>query len=103
MVVSWRRPISMTSNEIEEALQRILADSAGPPGLVVTLRRHEDYERLLLVIDDLRELNDRLRADITRMGHYSQLYMRAMDDLRVCKKLMDRAGLDTTFISSFSR
>lgn len=93
----------MTSNEIEEALQRILADSAGPPGLVVTLRRHEDYERLLLIIDDLRELNDRLRADVTRMGHYSQLYMRALDDLRDCKNIMDRHGIDTSFIISFRR
>lgn len=90
----------MKSDQIEEALQRVLGDAAGPPGLVITLRKHEDYERLLRVIDDLQELNERLRADISRMSGYAQLYMRALDDLRDCKRRMEHAGMDTSFIIS---
>lgn len=92
----------MTGDDIEKALQAALNGSAGSPGLVVTLRRHEDYERLLLILDDLRDLNDRLRSDISRMSGYAQLYMRALDDLRECRRQMEAYGLDTSFIVSLS-
>lgn len=91
----------LKSKEIEEALQRALGDASGPQGLVVTLRRHEDYERLLLVIDDLQDLNSRLKADLQRMGDYAHMYFRALDDLRLCRREMERQGLDTSFITSF--
>ena len=38
----------MQGDDIEKALQELLGASAGPSGLVVTLRRHEEYELLLL-------------------------------------------------------
>lgn len=92
----------MTGDQIEEALQRALDGSAGHPGLVVTLRRHEDYERLLLILDDLRELNERQRTDISRMSSYAQLYMRALDDLRECRRQLESHGLDASFIVSLN-
>ena len=37
----------MHGDLIEEELQNILG-SAAPPGIVITLRRHDEYEKLIL-------------------------------------------------------
>lgn len=90
----------MTSEQIEEALARILGDSAGPPGLVVTLRKHEDMERLLRLIDDLQDLTQRQRMEISRMSDYAQLYLRALDELRAAREVLNGLGVDCRFMSS---
>lgn len=90
----------MTSDQIEEALSRILSDSAGPPGLVVTLRKHEDMERLLRTIDEQSDLIARQRLEISRMADYAHLYLRALDELKEARDLLRRSGVDTSFMTS---
>ena len=90
----------MTSDQIEEALSRILGDSAGPPGLVVTLRKHDDMERLLRMIDDLQELTQRQRMELSRMGDYAHLYLRALDELRAARERLNAFGVDCRFMTS---
>lgn len=92
-------PMSI-SDQIEEALQRLFGDAAGPPGLVITLRRHDEYQMLLDKIDALQRRCDRQQQDITSMSMYAQLYLRALDELREARKLLVASGYDVSFITS---
>lgn len=90
----------MNGDEIEKALQELLGASSGSPGLVITLRRHEEYEVLLGRINALEEEKTRLKQDVSRMSSYAELYLRALDELKICVRHMESAGLDTGWISS---
>lgn len=90
----------MSGDEIEEALQRLLGDAAGPSGLVITVRRHDEYEVLLGRVSLLEKERDRLRSDLGRMSGYADLYLRALDELKICVRMMRSEGMDTSFVSS---
>lgn len=90
----------MNGDEIEKALQSLLGASEGGQGLVITLRRHEEYEVLLGRIAALEEEKFRLSQDVSRMSSYAELYLRALDELNICVRRMHSAGLDTSWVSS---
>lgn len=90
----------MRSDDIEKALQELLGASAGPCGIVVTLRRHDEYELLMERIKALEVENEKLYGQIMQMRVYPELMLTAMDELRHARKLLDKLGVDTSFISS---
>lgn len=90
----------MTGNEIEKALQELLGASAGPPGIVVTLRRHEEYEVLIGRINALEKEKASLKSEVTRMASYAELYLRALDELKICARDLQAVGVDTSWITS---
>lgn len=93
----------MTSREVEKALQRLLGDAVGPSGIVVTVRRHDDYEKLLEVIDRLEESQQDLKRQVLNLSSYAELYLTALDDVRDCCRLMNQHGIDTSFVRSLRR
>lgn len=90
----------MRSDDIEKALQELLGASVGPLGIVVTLRRHDEYELLMERIKALEVENEKLRMQVVQMRVYPELLLTAMDELRHARKLLDKLGVDTSFISS---
>ena len=90
----------MRSDAIEQALHDILGDSAGPVGLVVTVRRHDEYDLLLQKIALLEDEKRRMDVDLHTMSMYAQQYLRALDELRVCSRLLLHYGEDVSFITS---
>lgn len=92
----------MRSDDIEKALQELLGASVGPLGIVVTLRRHDEYELLLEHIKALEVENEKLDGQLMQMRVYPELLLTAMDELRHARKLLDKMGVDTSFITSLS-
>lgn len=90
----------MRSDDIEKALQELLGASVGPLGIVVTLRRHDEYELLMERIKDLEVENEKLHMQVVQMRVYPEMLLTAMDELRHARKLLDKLGVDTSFISS---
>lgn len=93
----------MQSDAIEKALRSLLGDSVGPEGIVITLRRHDEYDALLSTIDSLRSENERLQQELTRMSTYAHMYLSALDDLREARRQLRQLGADTSFIKSLTR
>lgn len=93
----------MRSDEIEIALQDILGRPGGSQGLVITLRRHDEYEQLILRIRALEAENRSLQSQLMSMSHYPTLYLQALDDLKLCRKVLSRSGQDCSFIVSLRR
>lgn len=92
----------MRSDDIEKALQELLGASVGPLGIVVTLRRHDEYELLMERIKALEVENEKLEGQLMQMRVYPELLLTAMDELRHARKLLDKLGVDTSFITSLS-
>lgn len=95
--------LSMKSDAIEETLQQLLGPAAGSPGLVITLRRHDEYELLLHEIADLKAERCRLQSQIRQLSYYPVMYLKALDELRYAGSLLGQLGIDTSFISSLRR
>lgn len=92
----------MRSDDIEKALQELLGASVGPLGIVVTLRRHDEYELLMERIKALEVENEKLQRQVVQMRVYPEMMLTAMDELRHARKLLDKLGVDTSFISSLT-
>lgn len=90
----------MRSEEIEEALRRLLGEAAGPSGLVITLRRHEEYEVLLEKLQELQKKYSQLEYEYYQMSLYAQLYLRCLDELKIAADQLRGCGLDVSWISS---
>lgn len=90
----------MRSDAIEEALEAILQRPPVPQGIVITLRRHDEYEALIERIRALEAVNRSLEQQIGAMSAYPVLYLEALDELRLCRKLLQRLGVDTSFIQA---
>lgn len=90
----------MKSDDIEEALQLLLGSAASPPGIVITLRRHDEYDALLGQIDALEKQKASLEQQVFKMSQFASMYLAALDDLKHCRTLMKKNGLDTSFIRS---
>lgn len=93
----------MRSEDIEIALQDILGRPGGSQGLVITLRRHDEYEQLILRIRALEAENQGLQSQLMSMSHYPTLYLQALDDLKLCRKILSQSGEDCSFIVSLRR
>ena len=90
----------MKSEAIESALRDLLGPSAGPQGLIITLRRHDEYE---LLIERIRGLEADLRRkdqELCSMASYPILYLQALDELRTARRQLHSLGVDTSFIRS---
>lgn len=91
---------SVRSEEIEEALQELLGPLAGPQGLVITLRRHDEYQLLIERIRALEADLQRKDREILQMSAYPVMYLSALDELRYAVKMLDALGEDTSFVRS---
>lgn len=92
----------MTGDEIEAAIAALLGSAAASPGLVITVRRHEEYASLL---EEIRRLEDKIRSkdrEISKLNLYPVLYLRALDELREARRLLQQFGFDTSFMTSLS-
>ena len=52
-------------------------------------------------IAELQKQLDAKQYEVYQMSLYADQYLRAMDDLHHCQRIMKKAGLDTSFIRSF--
>ena len=93
----------MRSEEIEAALVEIFDRPPAPQGLVITLRRHDEYEDLIQKIRALEASARLLEQQLASMSTYPVLYLEALDDLRRCRKLLQHLGVDTSFITALRR
>lgn len=93
----------MKSDEIEEVLQQLLGSAVGPPGLVITLRRHDEYDLLLTQIAALEKKCRDLDYQLHRMSLYPVMYLQALDGLKMARKLLDKLNIDTSFMCSLNR
>ncbi len=93
----------LRSDDIEKALQELLGAAAGPSGIVITVRRHDEYEELLFQIQDLQKKLEDSQRQIVSMSQYANLYLLALDDVRDCVKLLRSLDVDCSFIRSFKR
>lgn len=93
----------MTSDAIEETLRQLLGSSAGSPGMVFTLRRHDEYDLLLTRISELEALVRQKDSELRSMSMYAPMYLSALDELREACRLLRRLGVDTSFVRSFRR
>ena len=89
----------MHGDLIEEELQDILG-AAAPPGIVITLRRHDEYEKLIERIRSLEADKRSLNSQLASMSMYPVLYIQALDELKICRRALQQAGLDVSFIQS---
>lgn len=92
----------MRSDDIEEALRELLGASTGPPGLVLTLRRHDEYEHLLERIRELEGKNRDLERQLYQMSSYAPQLLQALDELRICRKILQKNFIDCSFIHSLN-
>lgn len=90
----------MRSDDIEIALREFLGASVGDQGIVLTLRRHDEYELLIERIRALEKENYSLKGQVLNMSEFANLLLIAMDELRICRKYLDKLGVDTSFITS---
>lgn len=89
----------MRSDDIEKALRAILGASSGSEGLVITLRRHDEYEALIEQIQALEKDKYALQGQLRSMSEYANLYLAALDELKICRDALNKLGVDTGFIT----
>lgn len=93
---------SVKSEAIEEALRDILGLSAGSEGLVITLRRHDEYEVLIERIHALEaELARKDRELQCMASSYPVMYLEVLDELRYAVRLLDALDQDVSWVRSF--
>lgn len=89
----------MHGDVIEAELRDILG-AAAPPGIVITLRRHDEYEQLIERIRALEADNASLGRQLRSMSTYPVLYLEALDELREARRMLQALSIDTSFIQS---
>lgn len=98
-----RNHSEVRGDEIEAALRTLLGPAAAAPGLVITVRRHDEYELLIERIQALEKEQEHLKQQLCQMSLYPQLYLVALDELRDARKRLKKLGVDTSFITSLRR
>lgn len=71
-----------------------------PPEIIVTYRKHEDYEKLTQQIAELTEQLYRSKHEAAKLSLYAEENFRLYDQLRQAYQDMQRAGLDVSYITS---
>lgn len=66
----------------------------------ITIHRPEVYTAYEQRIAELQAQAKKAEQDMYRMSLYADQLLRALDELRRCQKMMQKAGLDTSFIRS---
>lgn len=98
------------TEENEAALRKLAlallerpAGKEGPPEIVVTYRKHEDYEKFVHQISELQEELAKANYSIHQLALYAEENLHLYDQLRAAYKDMKKAGLDTSYLTSVSR
>ena len=82
------------SDQIRAQVDHFLLDGLDHPvQLLVVTKRHEEVEKLIGELEDLREQLKRSNEEFYRMSVYADLYIRALDDLRECESLLRDLGV----------
>lgn len=76
------------------------AGESSPPEIVVTYRKHADYEKFVRKIAELQEQLERERYTAARMSIYAEENFRLYDQLRQAYAELKKAGLDVSYITS---
>lgn len=69
----------------------------------ITIHRPEVYTAYEKRIEDLQAQLKKTEQDVYRMSLFADQLLRALDELRRCQRMMNKAGLDTSFIRSLRR
>lgn len=84
----------MSGEDLRAQVDRFLLDGLDRPvQLLVVTKRHEEVEKLIMELADLREQLKRSNEEFYRMSIYADLYIRALDDLRECERLLRDVGV----------
>lgn len=82
------------TEDLRSQVDRFLLDGLDHPvQLLVVTKRHEEVEKLIMELADLREQLKRSNEEFYRMSVYADLYIRALDDLRECERLLRDLGV----------
>lgn len=74
------------TEDLRSQVDHFLLDGLDHPvQLLVVTKRHEEVEKLIMELADLREQLKRFNEEFYRMSVYADLYIRALDDLRECE------------------
>ena len=73
------------------------------PEIVVTYRKHDDYERFVRQIAELQQQVKQAEYQAARMSLYAEENFQLYDQLRQAYKDMQKAGLDVSYITSVGR
>lgn len=76
------------------------AGEGGPPEIVITYRKHEDYENFIRKIAELEMQVKEAQYQAARMSLYAEENLVLYEQLRQAYKDMQRAGLDVSYIKS---
>ena len=90
----------MIVRELALSLIRQPAGEGSPPEIVITYRKHEDYERFIREIAELTEKLKRAEQQVAVLSNYASENIRLYDQLRWAYIAMVKAGLDVSFITS---
>lgn len=71
-----------------------------PPEIVITYRKHEDYERMIRQIAELTEQLRIAQNQVSVLSNYASENIRLYDQLRFAYNAMVKAGMDVSFITS---
>lgn len=66
--------------------------------LDVTLRKAEEMTSLETEIERLHKALEQKDEEIRRMSEYAAISIRYLDQLKLARQLLDKAGLDSSFI-----
>lgn len=66
----------------------------------LTIHRPEAYSAYERKIAELEKQLDAKQYEVYQMSLYAEQYLRALDDLKRCQRIMKKAGIDTSFIRS---
>lgn len=89
------------SEAIEAALREILGPSVGSEGLVITLRRHDEYEVLVERIQALEAELARKDRELQRMASYPVMYLETLDEFRYAVRFLEALDQDVSWVRSF--
>lgn len=84
----------MNGEELRSAVDQFLLQGLDRPlQLVMVTKRHEEVESLIRELAETREHLKRVNEEFYRMSVYADLYIRALDELRECERLLRDAGI----------
>ena len=86
--------------EIALSLLNSRTGEGSPPEIIVTYRKHEDYEKFTQQIAELTEQLCRSKHETAQLALYAEENFRLYDQLRQAYQDMQRAGLDVSYITS---
>lgn len=81
-------------------LTKRTAGEGGPPEIVITYRKHDDYERFISKIAELEKELQSAHQQMGQLAMYAEENFKLYDQLRQAYRDMSAAGLDVSYISA---